>query len=161
DGRLVFEPAYNGGSVAGSWQSWTALTGNWWASRPQYADDKCHPGATICSWSDLLGSFPDAVISGAALFKAGSGVTAFTANVDAFSIRVDNGAGAITEKTLDFEHACTTLCYVDAVNGDDTNSGLTPATALKTIQAGVDGVSAGGTVDVAAGTYVEDVHVTK
>ncbi|MBP6786319.1 MAG: hypothetical protein KA170_01920 [Candidatus Promineofilum sp.] len=50
---------------------------------------------------------------------------------------------------------CTTTCYVDAVNGDDTNDGTTAGTALKTIQAAIDTVQAGGQVRVLPGSYDE------
>ena len=56
---------------------------------------------------------------------------------------------------------CTTVCYVDANTGNDANDGDTPATAKKTIQAAVTQVTAGGQVNVAAGTYVEDVTINK
>ncbi|MBP6786320.1 MAG: right-handed parallel beta-helix repeat-containing protein [Candidatus Promineofilum sp.] len=56
---------------------------------------------------------------------------------------------------------CTTTCYADAVNGDDTNDGTTAATALKTIQAAVNQVTAGGQVFALAGTYPESVLVNK
>ncbi|MCW5847147.1 MAG: right-handed parallel beta-helix repeat-containing protein [Anaerolineae bacterium] len=56
---------------------------------------------------------------------------------------------------------CTTICYVDAVTGDDTNDGTTTGTALKTIQAGVNQVTAGGQIFVAPGTYPENVTIPK
>lgn len=56
---------------------------------------------------------------------------------------------------------CTTTCYVDSVNGSDANGGTSPSDAKGTIQAGVGQVSANGTVIVAAGTYQENVTVSK
>lgn len=50
---------------------------------------------------------------------------------------------------------CTTVCYVDVVNGSDANGGASMADAKATIQAAVNQVSAGGTVYVAPGTYYE------
>lgn len=49
---------------------------------------------------------------------------------------------------------CSTDCYVDAVNGNDTFPG-TADFPMKTIQEGINAVGAGGTVYVAAGTYFE------
>jgi hypothetical protein len=56
---------------------------------------------------------------------------------------------------------CTIACFVDAVNGDDANSGATPATAKRTIQAAVDAVQPGGEVHVSPGVYVEQVVIPK
>ena len=57
--------------------------------------------------------------------------------------------------------ACTAVCYVDGTIGNDANDGDTAATAKKTIQAAVNQVTAGGQVIVAAGTYAQDVSVSK
>ena len=55
--------------------------------------------------------------------------------------------------------ACTVMAastvYVDKARPDDSGDGLTPQTAFRTIQAGVDAVEAGGTVYVAPGSYDE------
>lgn len=56
---------------------------------------------------------------------------------------------------------CTTTCYVDAINGNDSNSGVSIATAFKTIQKGLTTVQSTGTVVVAAGTYTETLIVNK
>ncbi len=56
---------------------------------------------------------------------------------------------------------CTTVCFVDAVTGDDANSGATPATALRTIQAAVERVQPSGEVRVAPGVYAERVVITR
>ncbi|HZR79863.1 MAG TPA: right-handed parallel beta-helix repeat-containing protein [Candidatus Binatia bacterium] len=49
---------------------------------------------------------------------------------------------------------CTTTCYADAVNGSDAaNHGTSPADAFQTLQKAIDTVSAGGTVQAAAGLY--------
>ena len=47
------------------------------------------------------------------------------------------------------------------MHGDDGNGGATPGDAKKTIQAGINAVSTGGTVEVAAATYDEDPFVNK
>jgi len=55
--------------------------------------------------------------------------------------------------------AAATPIYVDAARPDDTGDGTSWATAKKTIQAGVNAVDAGGTVNVAAGTYGITSHI--
>lgn len=55
---------------------------------------------------------------------------------------------------------CSTTCYV-STTGDDTNDGGSAAHPLRHIQTAVTDVNAGGIVAVAAGTYVEDVAITK
>lgn len=99
-GRLVFEPYQNGAVVVGSgWQNWSALDGKWWASKTTAAGSNglC-PQASPCAWSQIQANWPDASILGNTLFKAGSGWTGFTGNVDAFAIGID---GLVT--TYDFE----------------------------------------------------------
>jgi len=54
---------------------------------------------------------------------------------------------------------CSTDCYV-ALTGNDSASGNS-YDPFRTVQKGVDTVSAGGTVHVAAGTYVEQVNIGK
>jgi len=56
---------------------------------------------------------------------------------------------------------CTTICYADAINGNDLNGGTSPADAKKTIQAAVNQVTAGGQVIAAAGVYIENVVIPK
>lgn len=50
--------------------------------------------------------------------------------------------------------ACLLNVYVDD-SGNDANAGDTPATAKKTIQAGIDATCTGGTVHVYPGAYSE------
>lgn len=54
---------------------------------------------------------------------------------------------------------CGPVCYVNDATGDDGSDGLTPGSAFKTIQRGVDVVQDGGRVIVASGTYNEDVDI--
>jgi hypothetical protein len=55
---------------------------------------------------------------------------------------------------------CTTTCFVNGATGDDTATGQA-SDPLKTIQAGVTAVTAGGTVNVAAGTYDASTTIPK
>ena len=69
------------------------------------------------------------------------------------------GAGFITSAGTGVVAASSTV-YVDA-SKSDTNNGLTADTAKKTIQAGINLVNAGGTVNVAAGDYTENLTIAK
>lgn len=58
--------------------------------------------------------------------------------------------------------ATASIIYVDVCHGDDSYDGTAPLNkAKKTIQAGIAAVGVGGTVNVAAGTYDENVEVNK
>lgn len=90
-GRLVYEPYMNGSVALGEWQTWNPLQGIWWASGV--------PGNTVCpqndpcTWSEVLGAFPDAGIRaniGNVNFKAGGPwLGGYDGNVDAFTIGVN------------------------------------------------------------------------
>jgi len=156
DGRLVYEPYQNGHVTVGSgWQTWSPLSGIWWASNQTASGGLC-PMGSPCPWATVLATWPQATISGAVLFKAGSGWSSFTGNVDDFTIGVSS-----SDTTYDFEPGppCTTDCYV-STTGNDLAGGASFADAKRTIQAAVNQVSSGGTVHVAAGIYVENVDVT-
>lgn len=56
---------------------------------------------------------------------------------------------------------CSTTCYVDAASGNDANDGVGTTSALRTIGRAVQLASSGATIYVAAGTYSENVVVTK
>ena len=168
-GRLVYEPTYTVGTVPAGWQRWDTLGGKWWASNTSPAGSNGLCGqASPCTWSQVLTNWPNAQINpnpsfGAVLFKLGAGPASFTGNVDHLTIGVDDGSGNITVTNYDFENTpqCTTTCYVDTAIGNDLNGGTSPADAKKTVQAGANQVSPTGTVVVAAGTYNEDVSITK
>jgi len=55
--------------------------------------------------------------------------------------------------TLDAIANLFQILYVDAVNGDDNNDGLSPETAFATIQKGIDSTQNGDLVIVLPGTY--------
>ncbi|NWF67581.1 MAG: cadherin-like domain-containing protein, partial [Chloroflexi bacterium] len=153
-GRLVFEPYFSGTVTPGTWQTWTPLTGVWWASSAP-GNTQC-PQASPCTWAQVLNFFPNAGLRanvGALQFKAGGPwLGGFDGSVDAFIIGV---SGSNTTFNFEPETPCTTVCYVDAVNGNDTYGGDTISSAKRTIQAAIDQVSAGGAVRVLPGTYSE------
>jgi hypothetical protein len=117
-------------------------------------------GSTSATWAQILAAYPNAGIqvapTGAVGFKLGSGQPATVTALDAFDFGTNKGAGQ-TITTFDFEPqpACTTVCYADAVNGNDANGGATPAQAKKTIQSAIDAVQPNGEVRVLPGDYDE------
>ncbi|MCC6298849.1 MAG: PxKF domain-containing protein [Anaerolineales bacterium] len=154
-GRLVFEPYYSETIVKGSWQTWDTLTqGRWWATGAPM-NSVCSIG-TPCTWADVLTNFPNAgvhTVYAGVLLKAGSGwPSGSEGHVDALTIGVSGD-----DTTFDFEPetACSAVCYADAVNGDDSYGGDSPASAKKTIQAALDAVSPSGSVRVLPGNYDE------
>ena len=103
-GRLVFEPYQAAGNtvLTGIWQSWDALAGKWWASGAP-GNTVC-PQSKPCTWAQVLDAFPNAGLRagvGYLHFKAGGGWTAFSGNVDAFTI----GIRGHETVTWDFEPA--------------------------------------------------------
>lgn len=120
-GRLVFEPYQNGGVITpGTWQTWNALAGKWWASKTTSAGSNglC-PQSAPCTWPQVLANWPNAGIHASAgsgpgpiVFKAGSGWATFNGNVDAFTIGVHG-----SNTTYDFEDHTT------ATNKDQCKNG--------------------------------------
>ncbi len=113
-GRLVYEPGVGelNPPILSGWQSWDALAGHWWASNSgDFGSKNRCTQATPCTWAEVNANWPAATINVALLFKAGGGWSAFTGNVDAFTIGVA-GKGMTT---YDFEP--------NGGNGDDGASG--------------------------------------
>lgn len=97
-GRLIFEPyqTFPGGVTQGAWQTWNALAGKWWRSRP----GPCQQ-STPCTMAQVLANWPNAGIHpvfGAVILKAGSGWSSFTGNTDKLTIGVNGN-----NTTYDFE----------------------------------------------------------
>ncbi len=172
-GRFVYIPAFNNGSpvVPNAWQSWNALDSakNWYASRGVPA----HPGmctqaaAAQCSMADLLAVYPHAAVmlrSGTGQFgiKAGSGYSSFDGNVDNIVV---NGT------KFDFEPGGAPATLHVRPDGNDSicngsaNAAVAdavyPNCAYKTINGALAQAAAGDTLLVHAGTYTEQVNLTK
>jgi hypothetical protein len=154
---FVFIP--NAGSIPNNtWHTWNPMDpsqGAWWSSHAlTTAPFNCAGFACSATWSQITTGFPSAVV----LTGLGPNVgtdSNFAGNVDNVTVGVSGAT-----KVYDFEPNCTTTCYVNSSTGSDFATGLA-GDPLKTIQAGVNTVSPGGTVSVAAGTYTENVTVPK
>jgi hypothetical protein len=170
-GRLTYEP-YNCNAVpSDTWSTWDTMEegnglGCWWGTgTPRVGGvavaQQC-PQGNPCTWAEVKQKYPNAGFhptnTGGILFLKVGSTWAGTFYADALIVGV-NG----TSTTYDFETPtpCTTTCYVDGTAGDDLFGGDTPASAKRTIQAGVNQVSANGSVIVAAGTYVTNVNLNK
>ena len=108
-GRLVFEPYQNGAVTVGSgWQTWSPLSGTWWATKTNAAGTggaqvvTLPPGncsqSTPCTWAQIKAAFPAAQVYGRFLLKAGSNWSGFDGNADALTVGVNYG-----DTTYDFE----------------------------------------------------------
>ncbi|HRQ14000.1 MAG TPA: right-handed parallel beta-helix repeat-containing protein [Promineifilum sp.] len=158
--ELIWEGAYNGPVTVtqGSWVSTDMIGGGqllWrWVTGPGITLDGggSQVNQTLSAWQNSAWYSSDAVVFGVSVgvgSSIGAGYHAFTDNVVlGFSNAPD---------TYNFEPnpVCTTVCYADAVNGNDANGGTSVADAKKTIQAAIDAVSAGGQVRVLPGSYSE------
>ncbi|MFO0928817.1 MAG: right-handed parallel beta-helix repeat-containing protein [Gemmataceae bacterium] len=190
DDRLFYEPAYSrpntgypglpdqGPVALNTWQTWDTLTGGWYSENgtpvnglgnngPGFPNAitfaeyvLAHPGAKIVNPSSTLGGvrFTTGFVSPSEVMDT---------NIDNVTIGV---SGSPT--TYDFEAAPPpSNVYVDdswasGVDVGEDPDGAGPATAFgvdafATIQGGVNAVAVGGTVNVRAGTYNEEVSVPK
>ena len=154
---FVFIPNV-GLETTGAWQTWNPMDpsqGAWWSSHAlSTAPFNCGAFGCSATWSQVKSGFPNAVVVTGLGPNVGTD-TNFAGNVDNVTVGVSGAT-----KVYDFEPNCTTTCYVNAATGSDFATGLA-GDPLKTIQAGVDTVSPGGTVVVATGTYAENVIVPK
>lgn len=161
-GRLVFEP-YNTPGVGGTvvqntWQSWSPLAGTWWSTGNPIVVGvtvtRACPISSPCTWAHVLELYPNAGVRvgvGGVGFKAGSGWSDFTGNVDAFTITTASGS-----TTYDFEPCVSAPEYV-APTGNDTSNDCTNSLApCATIQHAIDASCTGDTINVYPGTYAQD-----
>ncbi len=154
--RLIFTPP---GVLANTWQTFDAINGGaavWHYSGTNWPVTG-GSGSSPKTWNQILADYPNARIrvTDAHLgIRSGYPGPAETNNIDSLVFGTD-----LAVKVFDFEPTipCTTTCYVNAATGNDLYDGATPSTPKKTIQAAINAVNAGGTVNVAAGTYNEDV----
>ncbi len=150
-GRLVYEP-YQDGSVItpGTWQTWTPMTGKWWASGAP-GNGTC-PQSSPCTWNQVLAAFPNAGLragNGWLHFRVGGPWTGgFTGYVDGFTFGVSGNS-----TTYNFERPASVL-----VVGSGPSC---PGATYTTIQAAVTAASAGDTIQVCAGSYNENVTINK
>lgn len=168
-GRLIYEPYQNGTVLNGAWQTWDMInngSGMWWASpnANSLVDTTC-PQAAPCTLAALIAAYPNIGIrndaSSFVQVKAGSNWNGFSGNVDNLNIGIGGNIDVYNFEPL-------SDVYVDdswsaAISGTDPD-GTGPATnyntdSFDTIQEGVNAVSIGGTVHVAAGTYNENIVI--
>ena len=105
-GRLVFEPYQsfgNGAVIPNTWTQWDVLQGKVWGtgSGPSRPFSNLCPQSNPCTILQVLATYPNLGVSagvGKMLFKAGSGWSAFSGNVDKFIIGTSAGS-----TTWDFE----------------------------------------------------------
>ncbi len=94
DTTMVYEPYFQSvpAVATGVWQSWDAYAGRWWFSRSATLG-RCAPGySSLCSWSEIVGAYPNARIltggPGSFGLNQGSFNAGTVANADALSITV-------------------------------------------------------------------------
>lgn len=98
-----------------TWQEYDVMAGKVWGSGspgPTRPITTACPQWNPCTWSYFVTAFPNAVVSGATLFKAGSGWPDFTGSIDKFTIGVNGN-----NTTWDFE------LYSTPIDPDQCKSG--------------------------------------
>ena len=109
---LVFEPVYNpdeGAIQSGVWQTWNAIPGIWWSTRPI---NGCAVVPCYQSWSDIVAANPDATILGGFGVNQGSGAGGLIAATDALTLGVNGSRWA-----YNFEQFRTPLTKDDCKDG--------------------------------------------
>lgn len=155
--RLVYVPSINRAVAQDTWNNNDAIQGGvaqWVYSGATWPAPNTAPGTTPKTWSQILTDYPNArllPVGGWLGIRVGEpGPMGYIANVDNFTFGTSAGT-----TVFDFEQPSTV--YVN--NTDSTCAGQSPC--YSTIQAAVNAVATGGTVNVATGTYTEQVNVDK
>lgn len=167
---LIWEYAYNhnGAVPTDAWQMEDVLNGKFWMFVPS---GQSIPSGVVQNYNSTLSDW----ISGSPTGQSGDPTPV---NIDAntlvigintgvgsgwgnkFHGFVDNifanfGNGDVESANFEAETPCTTVCYANAVTGNDLFGGDTPNSAKKSIQAAIDAVQPGGQVHVFPGAYTE------
>jgi hypothetical protein len=183
---LFFEPEYQNGytgavptqadATTGVWQSWDALAGGWWSVFDTLGTIAA--GASVRPLADFIALNPTAQImnpsgTGGVRFTAGFGAPTwdnYVGNIDAFTIGVSGN-----DTTFDFGFQPTTTYADDSWTGfapgtmiadaDSSQLGAQPAQigydAFATVMEAINAVAAGGRTFVNAGTYNENLMLSK
>lgn len=168
--RMLFLPADNGVITQNAWQEWDTIgngTTLWRYSGGTWPGTGT-PGTTPRTWSNILASYPGVRIR---VTDSWLGVRVgepyslgYVENIDAIKFGTAN-----TLTFFNFDPLPAVVYVDDSWTGSAPGSdpdGAGPATsfgydAFAKIQDGINGVDGGGTVNVATGTYVEDINVNK
>jgi parallel beta-helix repeat protein len=173
--RLVYVPNVNGTVLQDTWQEWDAISGGnalWFYSGPTWPmgiGGGGEPGTSTKTWNQILSQYPGVRIrvtdSNVGIRVGEPYADGYTENIDAFKF----GTSSFI-KHFNFDPLPLTTyvddSWVSVTPGTDPDGAGGPATnfgydAFATIQGGINGVQAGGTVYVYGGTYSESVHVNK
>ncbi|MBK9214364.1 MAG: carboxypeptidase regulatory-like domain-containing protein [Chloracidobacterium sp.] len=168
--RLLFQPAINGTVIQDTWQEWDTIgdgTKLWHYSGSTWPGTAL-PGSSPRTWNDILTSYPGVRIR---VTDSWFGVRVGNPYPDGYTENIDGiKFGTATSLTIFNFDPLPPITWVDdswtgSAPGSDPD-GPGPATsfgydAFATIQGGINGVDGGGTVNVAVGTYNEDVLVNK
>lgn len=152
--RLTYVPNVNGPVTQDNWKEWDAIAGGsakWLYSGPTWPGGAV-PGTTPKTWSQILAEYPGVRIRVTDSFmglRVGEPYAdGYTENIDSFKFGTASGT-----TTYDFDRGTTLTVDDDLVQ--------CPGAAFRTIQAAMNNAVAGDTVQVCAGTYNENVNITK